>query len=322
MDLYAIENKIQALTLKDQHFQTSVAKNSEYYYSLFNKDEQDGNLRRKIYLCIMDQLQREREDTTFSRNCLFCKKHFTGNRSNLLAHLKEQHNFYIGDPNNIVFINELLDHLEQMLKGSQCFFCERIYRDYLTLKEHMRKKQHKKIDPLNKYYDRFYSINYLESGKTWKDVEKEADDYSQDSGKELMDWGDCSVTYVCLFCSDSACDFNQAWQHMKEVHGFDFKQLKTAHQLNFYQQIRLVNYIRKKMHEKECISCDLKFDFHVDLLTHLTMSGHLTILPHPSLWDQPMYYFPTFENDSLLCALEDENSDCEEGAIYPEDIPV
>ncbi|CAL1297654.1 unnamed protein product [Larinioides sclopetarius] len=247
MDLYAIENKIQVLTLKDEHCPSTIDRNSEYYYSLFNKDEQDEDLRRKIYFHIMDQLQREREDTTFSRNCLFCRKHFTGNRSTLMDHLKEQHNFYVGDPNNIVFINELLDHLEQMLRDLKCFFCEKIFKDWMTLKEHMRKKQHKKINPLDKFYDRFYSINYLESGKTWKDVEKEADDYSQDSGKELMDWGDCGVTYVCLFCPDSASDFIQAWHHMKEVHGFDFKLLKETHRLNFYQQIRLVNYIRKKV---------------------------------------------------------------------------
>ncbi|GBO02974.1 hypothetical protein AVEN_257761-1, partial [Araneus ventricosus] len=80
MDLNAIENHIQALTLKDQHCPSTVdTGNSEYYYSLFNKDQQDEDLRRKIYFHIMDQLQREREDTTFSRNCLFCRKHFTGN---------------------------------------------------------------------------------------------------------------------------------------------------------------------------------------------------------------------------------------------------
>ena len=26
----------------------------------------------------------------------------------------------------------------------------------------------------------------------------------------------------------------------------------------------------------------------------------------PSDWDQPQYYFPTYENDNLLCGLEDQ----------------
>ncbi|PRD24958.1 UNVERIFIED_CONTAM: hypothetical protein NCL1_42311 [Trichonephila clavipes] len=50
---------------------------------------------------VLDQFEKERKDCTFSRNCLFCRKHFTGNRTAKLV---------------IMFINELLDHLEKMLK--------------------------------------------------------------------------------------------------------------------------------------------------------------------------------------------------------------
>ena len=57
----------------------------------------------------------------------------------------------------------------------QCLYCERLFRDRPTLKEHMRKKQHKKINPRNKLYDRFYVINYLELGKTWEEIESEDD---------------------------------------------------------------------------------------------------------------------------------------------------
>ena len=32
----------------------------------------------------------------------------------------------------------------------------------------MRKKNHKKINPRNSNYDRFYLVNYLEFGKTWE----------------------------------------------------------------------------------------------------------------------------------------------------------
>ena len=32
----------------------------------------------------------------------------------------------------------------------------------------MRKKNHKKINPRNPDYDKFYMINYLEMGETWK----------------------------------------------------------------------------------------------------------------------------------------------------------
>ena len=45
----------------------------------------------------------------------------------------------------------------------QCLFCEKLFKDRTVLKDHMRKKQHKKINPKNKEYDRFYIINYLVS---------------------------------------------------------------------------------------------------------------------------------------------------------------
>jgi len=45
----------------------------------------------------------------------------------------------------------------------QCLYCEKTFRDKFVLKEHMRKKQHRKINCKNKLYDKFYIINYLVS---------------------------------------------------------------------------------------------------------------------------------------------------------------
>lgn len=43
----------------------------------------------------------------------------------------------------------------------QCLYCEKSFRDKTTLKDHMRKKQHRRINGRNHDYDRFYVINYL-----------------------------------------------------------------------------------------------------------------------------------------------------------------
>lgn len=40
--------------------------------------------------------------------------------------------------------------------------------DRTALKEHMRKKLHKRINPTNKEYDKFYINNYLEPGRSWR----------------------------------------------------------------------------------------------------------------------------------------------------------
>lgn len=45
----------------------------------------------------------------------------------------------------------------------QCLYCNGVFKDRSTLREHMRKKQHKKLNPQDKNYDKFYVINYLVS---------------------------------------------------------------------------------------------------------------------------------------------------------------
>ena len=40
---------------------------------------------------------------------------------------------------------------------------------------------------------------------------------------------------------------------------------------------------------------------------HLSWSNHYE--PSPKDWDQPQFYFPTYENDNLLCVLEEEEED-------------
>lgn len=42
-----------------------------------------------------------------------------------------------------------------------CIYCEKTFKDRMVLKEHMRKKFHKYINPNNKTYDKFYIGNYL-----------------------------------------------------------------------------------------------------------------------------------------------------------------
>lgn len=56
----------------------------------------------------------------------------------------------------------------------------------MALKDHMRKKQHRRLNPNNKGFDRFYIINYLEAGKDWQTVQAEKDVVirSTDSGDE------------------------------------------------------------------------------------------------------------------------------------------
>ncbi len=57
----------------------------------------------------------EREQTDFSRSCLFCREVCRGNRKVLFDHMFEAHAFHIGQADNIVFVEELMNHIESQL---------------------------------------------------------------------------------------------------------------------------------------------------------------------------------------------------------------
>uniref|UniRef100_A0A3P8TNK5 Zinc finger protein 277 n=1 Tax=Amphiprion percula TaxID=161767 RepID=A0A3P8TNK5_AMPPE len=144
---------------------TGPVEKQEDYFLLCDVLPEDRILREKLQQKrleeVLEQQQKERDDSNFHRLCMFCSEEFTGNRSFLLNHMAREHSFSIGLPDNIVYCNEFLDTLQSKLDNLQCLYCEKIFRDKTTLKDHMRKKAHRRINANNREYDRFYVINYL-----------------------------------------------------------------------------------------------------------------------------------------------------------------
>lgn len=231
------------------------------------------------------------------------------------------HSFNVGNPDNIVHAGEFIDLLKSKLDNFACIFCEKEFKDWNILKDHMRKKGHKRIDPKNKEYDKFYLINYLDPGKNWKDLqnepEYEREEFASDdefsyvyNEKEWEEWTECGQSLsLCLFCTKTDEDVNNIINHMKVEHNFDFSTIKSKLGLNFYHQVKIVNYIRKQIYQSRCPSCLVELKSKDDLNEHLFSERHYCLPEDRTIWDQPGYFFPTFEDDSLLCALQD---DCEE----------
>ncbi|XP_043350975.1 zinc finger protein 277 isoform X1 [Dermochelys coriacea] len=279
-------------------------------------------LQQKRLREILEQQQRERDDTSFHSICMFCDKEFTGNRSVLFNHMARDHAFNVGLPDNIVNCNEFLAALQKKLDNLQCLYCEKTFRDKNTLKDHMRKKQHRRINAKNTEYDRFYIINYLEFGKSWEEVQSEDDRELLDNLEEdWSDWEEHPVCAVCLFCEKQADTTKKLCFHMKEAHGFDLLKIKAEHGLKFYQQVKLVNFIRREIHQCRCYNCKEMFQSKTELISHMEVTKHITFLPTRSTWDQPQYYFPTYENDTLLCTLSDSEDELT-ARDQIEDVPI
>nr|XP_020666116.1 zinc finger protein 277 [Pogona vitticeps] len=288
------------------------------YFLLCDALPEDRALREELQQQrlkdILEQQQQERYDADFCGICLFCDKEFTGNRSLVLNHMANDHAFNIGLPDNIVNCKEFLDLLQKKLSSLQCLYCEKIFRDKNTLRDHMRKKQHRRISAKNREYDRFYIINYLEFGKSWEEVQSEDDrELLPNQEEDWSGWEEHPLCAVCLFCEKQADTTEKLYVHMKESHGFDLLQIKSEHGLNFYQQVKLVNFIRREVHQCRCYSCLKKLPSKKELVTHMEEAKHITLLPARSMWDQPQYYFPTYENDTLLCTLSDSEEELTSG---------
>ncbi|CAF89879.1 unnamed protein product, partial [Tetraodon nigroviridis] len=312
---------------------TGPVEKQEDYFLLCDVLPEDRALRERLQQKrleeVLEQQQLEREDHSFHHGCMFCSEEFTGNRSSLLNHMAREHSFSIGLPDNIVYCKQFLETLQSKLDNLQCLYCEKSFRDKSTLRDHMRKKSHRRINASNREYDRFYVINYLELGKTWEEVQSEDDGELVEDEREddWSDWRAHPVSAVCLFCHHQSETMEPIYAHMKESHGFDLHQLRTRLDLSFYQQVKLVNFIRRQIHQNRCYGCQRAFGSRDAVLAHVQSQGHVMMLPDASAWDQPhrrpsllRYYFPTYENDALLCTLSDSDDGGEAGRHG--DVPV
>ncbi|XP_048404892.1 zinc finger protein 277 isoform X1 [Stegostoma tigrinum] len=300
--------------------------NQVEYYLLCDVLPEDRVLREQLQQKkleeVLEQQQQERNDSNFARICMFCNEEFAGNRAVLFNHMAKDHSFNVGLPDNIVYCNEFLDLVQKKMDNLQCLYCEKTFRDKTTLKDHMRKKQHRRINSKNHEYDKFYTINYLELGKNWEEVQAEDDrEMTEEQDDDWSDWQDHPVCVVCLFCEKAKDTTEKLQHHMKVAHQFDFPKLKSEMGLNFYQQVKLVNFIRREIHQCRCNKCGEMFSSKADVVNHMTETNHMMSLLERSAWDQPQYYFPTYENDALLCSL----SDCENESMADNqatDIPI
>ena len=226
-------------------------------------------LQRQRLEDVLHWQEQERKDETSEWNCLFCRSSFTGWHGHLLDHMLEAHNFSLGQPNNLVFVKELLVLLKKKLEAFVCLFCDKVwllldpfallvdslispsytqvYKSREVLKEHMRKKGHRMIKSGDSSYDRFYVVNYQEFGKNWGALAKEAqfdddDDelngFNARRGSEEGDWeewrGDPDKV-TCLFCPATYPEMEDLLIHMTSIHDFDYQVSLHSKLMSFKQ---------------------------------------------------------------------------------------
>ncbi|KAG0267786.1 hypothetical protein DFQ27_008285 [Actinomortierella ambigua] len=113
----------------------------------------------------------------------------------------------------------------------------------------------------------------------------------QDNGWD--DWEEeegMNVPCKCLFCPIEFPSAKDVFDHCTSSHGFDFLKTRRTLGLDFYQSIRLINYLRKQAQENPAVEKTTSFELK---------SKDEAFLSEDS------YLLPVMEDDALLYAFED-----------------
>lgn len=288
----------------------------EKYYLLCDVSQKDLLIRQKLQKQRLDlvlaQHQFERTDHSFERDCLFCRDVLKPTRYAYIEHMFSKHFFQVGKAANLVFISDLIDLIQMNLRELKCIFCEKTFKDRPTLKEHMRKKGHKRINPENKNFDRFFLINYrnphqekhcrVETTQQKKKPNTTKDIPEDDNDSNWSDWEEDEVDITCLFCERKSKDFTVLKEHIKTDHSLDFE--RESKKLSFYDRVKMVNFVRRAMYKMECIKCGTVWNDMEQFRDHLNANNHYS-LGESKHWNFPQYLFPTYEDDAMLCHLDD-----------------
>lgn len=309
-----------AFTLVMDQLPDGKPSKDEKYYLLCDVLQRDSQLRQQLQKkrlqLILSQHQFERTDNSFARDCLFCRDVIKTTRYAFIEHLFSKHFLLLGKAENLVFIDDLIDLVQLNLKELKCIFCEKKFKDRPTLKEHMRKKGHKRINPDNKNYDRFFLVNYRNQqqkngcGASASAMQQKRDqhvasmkDVSEDDNESnWSDWEEDEVDITCLFCEFKSKDFTRLKEHMKTSHMVNFE--LESRKLSFYDRVKMVNFVRRSMYKMECIKCGSVWNNVDQFQDHLKMNNHYSLGENKD-WNYPQYFFSTYEDDAFLQHLDD-----------------
>ena len=189
------------------------------------------------------------------------------------------HHLNLGSPDNLVFVCfiknyfiwlkviEYIEHLRDKIVRNECIYCEKVFADRITLMDHMRKKNHKEVNPKNNYYDKVFDLLYfsdlfnflfsfilsiiwnlvsvglmfwLKTLKFFKSFKLKMTTFQQDNTDE-------DLLGLCLFCDHANDQLDEIVNHMKDDHKFDIFAYISEQGMELYDRMKFVNFIRKQV---------------------------------------------------------------------------
>lgn len=244
------------------------------------------------------------------RHCLFCPLYCL-TLPLLFSHMFKEHDFNIGQLDNLVMVDEFLGRLQTQLDRLICIFCQGTFPNKAVLKKHLKNKNHFRIHPQNHSYDKYYVVNYIKPGKLYDEEAAKLERDTEDPLSEMVEteeWEELTEKVdertMCLLCPHIDERPEECIKHMLETHHFDWIRL-TGELGDEYEIIKVINYLRSCLDQVACFYCAQSFETEEELTNHL--DSHLPHrIPNREQWKDPRFLFPIYEDDPLLCYLNKE----------------
>eukprot|EP00249_Psilotum_nudum_P017825 c26509_g1_i1 orf=316-2469(+) len=115
-------------------------------------------------------------------------------------------------------------------------------------------------------------------------VERHSDLESEED-EDVVSWDDWTEAaeddvreelITCLFCEQRWAAAAPLFEHCKSIHGFDYLKLQKEYALDFYDNLRLINFIRSQVDINKCWSCGHIHNSKEALQKHLNAADHMT----------------------------------------------
>ncbi|EFA76405.1 C2H2-type zinc finger-containing protein [Heterostelium album PN500] len=242
----------------------------------------------------MLEILREKFD---ANQCLFCEKIF---KSSIVMkqHMKKKKHMRLNPQNNIYDRFYLLNYLEAGKNWEQIkkedeedTTVEPVTNNIDILKQVETESKGQHVSNIHILTNQFNYFLIIFSSQ-WDDWTENDDDEQED-------------TVVCLFCPSQFDDSQVAFDHMTTTHKFDFHNIRKEWNIDYYESVKMINFIRRHQYEKTCCCCGTKFESDKLLEEHQKDEGHHKVDRQLDVWRDAQYLLPTYENDSLLRSFED-----------------
>jgi hypothetical protein len=242
------------------------------------------SLSRKRLESLVAQQLFERQDDTFSRPCLFCRRAISGRRADLFEHMFHEHGFSSGHYANLVHVDLLLDMIQQRLDACQCIYCEKVFPDRRTLQGHMRKKKHCNLHPHNRTFDKFYISKYtVDDDRQLRSPQHSDEEDDSEVEDEVNEWEEDVFPgpVDCFLCERTLPSLSLCMTHLEDEHRFsDILKLIGDE----YGVIKFINWCRTEQKRGVQVSA----------------TGPLMTLPDRREWDNVQFLMPVRGDDPLL----------------------